>query len=166
MSSVRRPLWGRILGAGVFAAALITVPVALAAGLHGPGGPGGPGFGPPPEPTSASDIRSHMEEGAQMLFDHLGTTDAQETKIEAVLDELAPKMWSMKAEHDAVRDEVREALTSPTVDRAKLEDARQKGLALADEASADVMDALADVADVLSVDQREDVAAFFDQMHH
>lgn len=148
-SQMSSPRWGRIFGAVAIVGALVTVPVVAFA-------KGGPPMGchGHPEPTSAADIREHLAMGADHMLDKVDATDAQRDEVDAVLDTLAPELWSFKTEHEGIRDELQVALTGETVDRAKLEDARVRGLALADKASSAVLEAVADTAEILSADQR------------
>jgi hypothetical protein len=64
-----------------------------------------------------------------------------------------------------VREEFKAALTGATVDRAKLEDARSRGIALADKASGVLVDAIADTAEVLSADQRGELLDLWEKWH-
>lgn len=143
------PRWGRIVGAIAIVGTLVAVPVVAFAkggppmGCHGHG-----------EPKSAADIREHLAMGAEHMLDKVDASDAQRDEVDGVLDALAPELWTFKSEHEGIRDEFQAALTGEQVDRAKLEGARVRGLALADKASSTVLDAVADTAEILSADQR------------
>lgn len=156
--------WGRVAGAATLFAAVLAIPVALAHG--GPEGRGGPmGRHHPPEPRSAEDIAEHMSERADRMLDRVDATDAQRDQVDTIVDGLAPKLWEMKDERDAVREDFQKALTAKKVDRDGLEAARQRGLALADQASLLLTDAIADTAEVLSADQRGELAELWEEWH-
>jgi Spy/CpxP family protein refolding chaperone len=156
--------WGRVAGAAALLATVVAIPVALARG-PGHGGPGGPMGHHPPPPRSADDIADHMSERADRMLDRVDATDAQRDQVDGIIDGLAPKLWELKDEREAVRDDAARALTAKTVDREGLEAARQRGLALADKASALLTDAVADTAEVLTVDQRTELMELWDEWH-
>lgn len=164
MSTPRKPRWGRILATTFGLGLVVGVPVALAAG----DGFGGPGFGPGCHrggPESAEQLRDMMGFGADRALDKVDATDDQRADVEAVLDGLAPQLYALRAEHESIRSQVQAALTGPTVDRAALEEARQDGLALADKASALMMDGLADAAEALEAGQRQELADAWRAFH-
>lgn len=148
-SQMSSPRWGRIFGAAAIVGALVTIPVVAFAA-------GGPAHGchRGPEPKSTADIREHLAMGADHMLDKVDATDAQRDEVDALLDTLAPELWSFKTEHEGIHDDFQAALTAETVDRAKLESVRVRGLALADKASGVLIDSIADTAEILTVDQR------------
>lgn len=155
--------WGRIAGAATLLAAIVAIPVALAHG--GPGGPGGPMGRHHGPPRSADEIADHMSDRADRMLDRVDATDAQRDRIEGIIEGVAPKLFALKDEHEAVREDAARALTAKKVDRDALEAARQRGLALADQGSAVVIGALADTADVLTADQRGELLELWEEWH-
>jgi Spy/CpxP family protein refolding chaperone len=71
-------------------------------------------------------------------------------------------LFRLRQQHQANRDAFHAQLGGATVDRAALEEVRKSEIALADEASKRLVRALADVADVLTPEQRE---ALMDRFH-
>lgn len=150
----RRPLYAlAFLG-------LLAVPaVAFAAG---------PGFGGGchrPKVTSAEELADHMSRGADRALDRVDATDAQRDRVEAVIDEMAPKLFALKADHEPLRDQVSAALTGETVDRAALESARAAGLDVAEDASRILVEGLADAAEALDAEQRQELADLWARFH-
>jgi Spy/CpxP family protein refolding chaperone len=145
-------LW-RLLALGVFAAAAasLTLP-ALAQGHPGHPGPGmgGPGggmmiFGGSPE---------HVARAVDHLLDGLNATDAQRTQIKQIAGAAAT---DMKAQHEAGRGMHERGLqifTAPVVDANAAESLRQQMSAQHDQASRRMLQAMLDVARVLTPEQR------------
>ena len=78
----------------------------------------------------------------------------QEDKITALVAAVAKDMRSVRSQWRAVGMEMVDTLTADTVDRTKLETLRAARLADADARSKQVVNALADVAEVLTAEQR------------
>lgn len=140
-------------------AGLVTVPFAVAAAGHGWQG------SCHDAPRSAEELRAHMDKGADRLLGHVDATDDQRAQVDVVLDGLAPKLFDLKAEKDALHEDAVAVLGAPTVDRAALEEVRQDGLALADTASKELVDAIAQVAAILAPDQRTQLLEDAERWH-
>jgi Spy/CpxP family protein refolding chaperone len=65
----------------------------------------------------------------------------------------------------STRDQAVALLTQPTIDRAALESLRASQLAVAEQASKRLAQALADMADVLTPDQRKAIAEHMARRH-
>ncbi|KQW40565.1 Spy/CpxP family protein refolding chaperone [Rhizobacter sp. Root404] len=143
-------LW-RLLAFGVLAAAAasLTLP-ALAQGHHGPGMGAGPGggmmmFGGSPE---------HVARAVDRMLDGLNATDAQRAQIKQIATSAAA---DMNAQHDAGRDLHERGLqifTAPVVDANAAEALRQQMTAHHDQANKRMLQAMLDVARVLTPEQR------------
>jgi uncharacterized membrane protein len=68
--------------------------------------------------------------------------------------------------HSQNRQALLQALAQPTIDRATLGDIRHAELQLADTASEQIVTALADVAEVLTPEQRIKLLEFTSRWHH
>ncbi|MFZ5478942.1 MAG: Spy/CpxP family protein refolding chaperone [Myxococcota bacterium] len=152
----------RLVGGALVLAALVAAPFAIA-GARG-GWHGGPGGCHGARPESAAELRERMDRPADHLLDRVDATDDQRARVDAALDALAPKLWDLHDDKAALHEDVGEALGAEKIDRAALEEIRKDGLALADEASGIVLDAVYEVASALSVEQRrqllDDAASF------
>jgi Spy/CpxP family protein refolding chaperone len=101
---------------------------------------------------------AHLDRMLKHLYVEIDATDAQKQQIapivKAAVRELAPVHARM---HEARRQAV-ELLTRESVDRGALETLRAEQLALAEQASRRLVQALADLADALTPEQRKEVA--------
>jgi Spy/CpxP family protein refolding chaperone len=81
-------------------------------------------------------------------------------------------LLALREKQDGFRQRGRELLTATTIDRAAIEALRAEQIALADQASRRISQALADAATVLTPEQRRKIAdhfaarrAFFERWH-
>jgi len=88
----------------------------------------------------------------------LDATDEQHTRVEAILEQTLGQLESMHPDLNATHDAVVAALTGATVDRAALETVRSEQLRNFERASQQIANALADVAEVLTPEQRAELA--------
>jgi len=108
---------------------------------------GRPGFGP-----------GSIERMVDRLARAADASSEQRDKMNAIAQRAGGQLMALREKHLAARQQVREILAAPTIDRAKLESLRAEQMKLADEASRHITAALADVAEVLSPAQRADLA--------
>jgi Spy/CpxP family protein refolding chaperone len=85
-------------------------------------------------------------------------TDEQTTKITALLTAAAKNMRPVRGEFRDAGKEMQKLLTSETVDRAAMEKVRAERVAKVDSLSKELMTAMADAAEVLTVEQRKVLA--------
>lgn len=85
-------------------------------------------------------------------------TKEQRDKVNAIFDKAMDDVFALRDKHLEGRREIRDALAAPTVDRGKIETLRTDQLKLADTASKRITDAFADAAEVLTPDQRAQLA--------
>ncbi len=109
----------------------------------------------------AEDHLEHM----QAMLTKIGASDAQKSQIEGLLK---PAFEEMKAAHEAHSEafgKFHEAITAPSIDRARIEAQRAELLKTLDDASKRMVIAITDAAEVLSPEQR---AALAEQIrkHH
>ena len=158
-TSPRRP-WRRIaiaaragsLGAGVGMAAL----------AHG-GGFGG-GFGPGGRhmdrggQTDPDAMKRRIDASVRWMLADVNATDAQREKIAAIVEATRKEMAPLREKHREARRAVMDLLAKPTVDRAAIEAIRAQEIQSADAMSRRFVQSLADVAEVLTPEQRAQLA--------
>lgn len=108
--------------------------------------------------TSPEAMRERLEFGTDWALTRIKATDAQKTAVRDVVLTAFNDIAALRDAHRANRDAIMETLTADRVDRDRLETLRKAELALADQASARIVRAVADVADVLTPEQRRQLA--------
>jgi Spy/CpxP family protein refolding chaperone len=96
----------------------------------------------------------HIDHAVDHLLDGLNATDAQRSLVKQIATVAAA---DLKAQHDAARGLRAQALqiyTAPTVDANAAEALRQQMLAQHDQASRRIQQAMLDISQVLTPDQR------------
>ncbi len=99
-------------------------------------------------------MRERMEFGVDRMLSKLKATDAQKTQVKAIMETSFNEMLALREQHTANRDAIVASLTGDVVDRDKLEAARKAEVALAERASLLMSKSAADVAEVLTPEQR------------
>ncbi|HYB99357.1 MAG TPA: Spy/CpxP family protein refolding chaperone [Candidatus Limnocylindrales bacterium] len=156
----RRILGGLLLG-GLAAGAVgflagSTMPVADAA-LHAfSRGPG----------CHGEKARERIGTFVSFAMHRLDATDEQEERVQSVVAEAIDELEPLRDQHRAHRDELAALLSQPTVDRDAIEKLRQQELALAEELTQTIADAIADTADILTPDQRVELVAQLERLRH
>ncbi len=85
-------------------------------------------------------------------------TDEQTTKITTLLTSVAKNMRPVRGEFKDAGKQMQTLLTAETVDRAAMEKVRSERVAKVDSLSKELMTAMADAAEVLTVEQRKVLA--------
>jgi protein CpxP len=149
------------LGAGLVGLAIgATMPAAEAAlGVmaHRSFGDDGP---PTPE-----HVKEHAEFFVGFALHRLDATDEQQDKVQSILDGAIDEAFPIVQEHRANKDELRTILAGPTIDRAAIEKLRVEEIALVDSLSKTLAGAIADSAEVLTLEQRTELAERLERFH-
>jgi Spy/CpxP family protein refolding chaperone len=152
-------------------AAIATVIAAVASGIgftalahgHGPRSWHRGGFmGGPIDPARLDE---HLDRMLKHLYVEVDATEAQKQQLAPIVKAAARDLLPMR---DRMRDARQQAVTllsQPTVDRAALEALRANQLQLAEQASKRLTQALADAADVLTPEQRKQLAERVTRWH-
>jgi periplasmic protein CpxP/Spy len=98
----------------------------------------------------------------ERMLDRVDATDEQRTKIKAIVDRTRDQLSDLRGERKAVMEDVTTILKSPTIDRGAIETKRTERLAKVDAASKQMTAAFADIAEVLTPEQRKIVAALLE----
>jgi len=107
----------------------------------------GPGFG-----------GHHLER----MLEEIDATPEQEDKLEAIMDKLHDDVRPIMRGFRDTRDDVAKLLGAATIDREAAEKLRAERVAAVDEASRKLTTALLDAAEVLTAEQRAELAEHFE----
>jgi len=145
-------------------AATATVIAGLATGIgarafaHGGGVCGWPRGGLMGAALDPATLDAHLDRALKHLYVEIDATDAQKQQLAPIVKGAARDLLPLRAKmHDARRQAV-ELLSQQNIDRVALETLRADQLKLAEMASQRFTQAIADVADVLTPDQRKQLA--------
>jgi len=99
------------------------------------------------------------------LYVEIDATEEQKARLEPIVKQAAQELAPLRESLHAGRREAIELLTRERVDAAALEALRAKHIGLADEASRRLTRAVAEAAEVLTAEQRKNLAAHFARRH-
>jgi periplasmic protein CpxP/Spy len=104
---------------------------------------------------SPDAAKEHLQVAAKWALREIDANDAQQERVNKVLAGAVDDLFRLKEQHQANRQAFAAQLGGATIDRAALEEIRKSEMALADEASRRFVQALADVAETLTPEQRQ-----------
>jgi Spy/CpxP family protein refolding chaperone len=145
----------RRLGIIAIAAAVVAVTGGALAYAHSGGMQHGPMSG---------NSQQHLEH-VQAMLTKIGASEAQKAQIEGILKPAFAEMAAARDAHSAAFRQFHEAITAPSIDRARLESLRADQLKSLDEASKRLVTAISDAAEVLTPDQRAAIAREIEEHH-
>ena len=162
----RRPLTlTLIVGAAAVGGLLMASYAAAAAGWfggwrhgHSRGECGEHGF-------DAERARDHAGFATDWMLRHIDASKEQEESIEGIVSSLIGEVGGLVEPHREGREDFLAWLADQEIDRSRLEDLRQRQIAMADSASRLLADAIADIAEVLTPEQRAELLEDV-QNHH
>jgi periplasmic protein CpxP/Spy len=96
----------------------------------------------------------------------INAAEEQRQQVKTIVQGALHDLLPVRQQHLAQRQAWLEVLKQPRIDRQALEELRQAKLHLAETASSRLVEALADVAAVLTPEQRAELAAFAARWHH
>ncbi len=139
---------------------LITLPLLGLVGIGAAVAGTGMAFrhGPPFPPPSFADHRAMGEAAIADLLGEIDATEAQRSEITAILDAAHEQVGANHPDPEEHHAQVRALLTAETIDREAMEAMRVEAIDHMDAGSQLLVETLADVAEVLSVEQRQQVA--------
>lgn len=105
--------------------------------------------------VTEAELKERAEDRIDHVVEWLDGTQAQKAQIKQILDAAIPDLLALRDEDRALRDEIQKELAAPDVNPAALESLRGRALKMVDDASARVLRALTDVAQVLTPEQRQ-----------
>lgn len=148
----RRRFW-LLAGLGAAAAASLA-----ACAQHGPGPfGGGPGWGHHHGWHASADpaeMGRRVDKAVEWVLSDVGASAEQKAKVSAIAKQAFTDLAPLRERHREARKQAATLLSAPTIDRDAIERLRADELRMADDASKRLTKALADVAEVLTPEQR------------
>jgi periplasmic protein CpxP/Spy len=129
---------------------------------HG-GGHGHHGRGMMSAPLDPARMDARIERRVERLARKVEATPEQRTRLIEIAKSAASDLRPLREKVREARKRGMALLAAPTVDRAAIEKLRAEQIAAADAASRRMSQALADSAEVLTPEQRQKVAQYFER---
>lgn len=152
-----------LLGLGAAGGALTTI--AVDAGAHS-GWRHGFGHHWRGHATDAAHVTERLQHASAWALGKVDATGEQRERIDAILAGAVNDIFPLRAEHDAHKRDLMAELARPQIDRAALERVRTAELALAEQATARLLDATVAIAEVLDPEQRQQLVERFAEHRH
>jgi Spy/CpxP family protein refolding chaperone len=105
-------------------------------------------------PMDPAQINKMIERGVKHLAVDIDATPEQTTKLVEIAQSAANDLRPLRDQLRDARKQGRELLSSPTLDRTQIETFRAQQMAVTDQISKRVAQAIGDAADVLTPEQR------------
>jgi periplasmic protein CpxP/Spy len=107
-------------------------------------------------------VAERMEFASDWMLSRIGASEEQKTRVRAIVKQAVADLAPLRSQHLQRRQQLRDALVQPAIDRDAVNRLRQEELQLADQASARIQEAVLAAAEVLTPEQRK---ALLDRMH-
>ena len=158
----KRWIFYGLLGTGALAALVAARPIAAAiqdvGGFHRPWARHGAGHWGH-EGMSPEAAKEHLQVATKWALRDIDASQEQQDRVNAIVAGAVDDLFRLKQKHQEDHAAFAAQLGAATVDRAALEEIRKSEMALADEASKRLVQALADVSEVLTPEQRQALIA-------
>lgn len=131
-----------------------------------PFGFGHHGFGPRHHMGAGFDparMAQRIDYGADIILGRVGSNEEQKKKISDLIKANLAEIPALRAQHQAARDRVIELLKAEKFDKAELEKLRAQQLALADQISKRLTDAVGQASDILTPKQRQELVQLWEK---
>jgi Spy/CpxP family protein refolding chaperone len=111
-------------------------------------------------------VRAHAELATRWVTRAIDATDEQEERVQAIVAATASELLELAPRHREHRERFVALLAGEAIDRGALESLRAEEIALLEAASRRLVSALADVAEVLTPEQRAELASLHRALRH
>jgi Spy/CpxP family protein refolding chaperone len=114
---------------------------------------------------SPEAAKEHLQVASKWMLRDIDASAEQQDRVNQVVAGAVDDLFRLRERHQQNRDAFHGQLVGATIDRAALEEIRKSEMGLADEASKRLVQALADVSDVLTPEQRQALAERIHRHH-
>jgi Spy/CpxP family protein refolding chaperone len=114
---------------------------------------------------SPEAAKEHLQIASKWLLRDIDASAEQQDRVNAIVTGAVDDLFRLRERHQQNRDAFHQQLGGATIDRAALEEIRKSEMGVADEASKRLVQALADVSDVLTPEQRQALAERIHRHH-
>lgn len=108
--------------------------------------------------SSAEEIEEHLSKGAYWARKSVDASDEQRTKTNRILVEASPEVFKFQSQSRELASQLMDAASGEEIDYEKVAELRQTGRKLAGETTDQTIDALVKIAEVLTPEQRRELA--------
>jgi Spy/CpxP family protein refolding chaperone len=106
---------------------------------------------------SPEQLQERADFAAEWVLRYVNASTEQEAQIKTIIETAISELTPMKTQHEEHRQAFLNALQQPQVERAALQQIRADELALAETVSSRIVDVIADLATVLTPEQRAEL---------
>jgi periplasmic protein CpxP/Spy len=152
-------LWKELIGGGLLVALVLALGLGVAVSPASGGLFHGSGSHDPER------MRKHAEIAVEVALREVDATPEQIARVKAVADELVSELAQTHDQHEANRAALVAQLEAPEISRETVQALRAQELALLDDASVKVTNALIDAAAALTPEQRQKLIQLAEEMH-
>jgi protein CpxP len=117
-------------------------------------------------PADPAQMEERLDRMLKHVYVEIDATPEQQQKIDPLVKQAAEELRPLRAKVREARREGLRLFSAETIDRGAIERLREEQMASADAASKRFTQALADVAEVLTPEQRKTLAARFARRGH
>ena len=123
---------------------------------------GGPWGGHAMSPEAAKE---HLQIASKWMLRDIDASAEQQDRVNTIVAGAVDDLFRLRERHQQNRDAFHAQFGGATIDRAALEEIRKSEMGLADEASKRLVQAVADVSEVLTPEQRQALAERIHRHH-